>query len=100
MSSPNQSSPSRIGYLLAGGALVVAGYFAGNSHQATIAADNDRPVKQDVDTGVTTGHSAMGVSIPNGGAALVKGKDGMAYIVDSRGVFVRASQSGKGLELP
>ena len=35
-----------------------------------------------------------------GGAALVKGRDGYAYVVDSRGLYVRAAQSGKPLALP
>lgn len=42
---------------------------------------------------------AIGVSIPNGGAAVVKGSDGNAYLISQRGVFTRVSQAGKNLPL-
>ena len=97
MSNGNTNSQSKIGLILAGGALMMAGYFAGQSQPHALAADGDQPPKVDTDTGLS---GALGVPIPNGGAALVKGRDGNAYVVDSRGVFVRASQTGKPLPLP
>jgi len=85
-------TPSKLGYVLAGGAIAAAGFFFGSSQTTPLHAQQDGAAHAQ--------GGAFGVSIPNGGSALVKGKDGFAYIVDSRGVYVRAAQSGKGLELP
>ena len=94
MTTPTQS---RIGMFLAGGTLAAACFLMGQSQSPTAHAQVDGDAKVEVAGGNGTN---FGVTIPSGGAALVKGKDGYAYIVDTRGVFVRAAQSGKGLALP
>lgn len=93
----NHQPASRIGMFLAGGALAAASFLMGQSQSPTAHAQADGDAKVEAADGSGI---AFGVTIPNGGAALVKGKDGYAYIVDTRGVFVRAAQSGKGLVLP
>ena len=85
-------SPSKLGCFVAGACIAATGFFMGASQSPTVLA---QPAVEAAPPG-----GAFGVTIPNGGSALVKGKDGFAYIVDSRGVYVRAAQSGKGLELP
>ncbi len=91
-----RTTQSRFGMFLAGGLFATIGFLLGQSPSPMALAQVEGEAK--VDAGGMSG--AIGVSIPNGGAALVKGKDGFAYIVDTRGVFVRAAQSGKGLQLP
>ena len=115
-------SMSKAGLVLAGGALALAGYFFGTTQTSApavaqtaapdgvavqIAPAPDAPGAAPGAPAIAIGHDAdggfhgvVGVTIPSGGAALVKGKDGNAYIVDSKGMFVRASQSGKPLPLP
>lgn len=92
-------TPSKFGYFMAGACVAAAGFFFGASQTPTL---NAQPAATPAEPGVAAVESRQpfGVSIPNGGSAVIKGKDGFAYIVDSRGVYVRAAQSGKGLELP
>ncbi len=110
-------SNSKTGFVLVAAVVAVAGYLVGAAQsqvpanaQAVAPAEPGAgaapnpgaaapgvAIGQEPDAGM---HGVIGVSIPNGGAALVKGKDGNAYIVDGRGMFVRASQSGKPLPLP
>jgi hypothetical protein len=75
-------------------AALLAGFGLGVSHPATLAAEGDQ-AKAEVGHG-----GAIGVAIPSGGAAVVKGKDGFAYVITPNGVYVRAAQTGKPLELP
>ncbi len=102
-------TPSKFGCFMAGACIAGAGFFFGASRTpalhaqsaVTAAAPSPASAPGGAATAVVeTSGRPFGVSIPNGGSALVKGKDGYAYLVDSRGVYVRAAQSGKGLELP
>ncbi|MEX2216094.1 MAG: hypothetical protein WD768_18425 [Phycisphaeraceae bacterium] len=96
-------SRSGASMLLAAGALLLAGYWLGASQPAsTVVAQDTAAAAGDAKDAAEAAFSSvpMGVSIPNGGAAVVKGRDGYAYIVDSRGIWVRAAQSGKPLPLP
>lgn len=82
--------------LLAAGALVLVGYFLGSMNQSRAVAQDAaaaEPVKPQMSSG------AIGVTIPNGGAAVVKGSDGNAYLISQRGVFTRVAQAGKSLPL-
>lgn len=89
-----QGFQSKAAYMLAGGALVMAGYLIGAGQGAAEAQEPKDEARQVEAAGCT-----IGVSIPNGGGALVKGADGNAYVVDQRGLYVRASQAGKPLPL-
>ena len=96
------TNASRAATLLIGGLLVLAGYLLGVSQRP--AWSQDRPAENAANDDApaaapTAVIGAIGVSIPPSGAALVRGADGNAYVVDSRGLFVRASQSGKPLPL-
>ena len=83
---------TKIMAMFAGAALLMAGYFIGSGQQAQVA--HAQQANQAADN-----RGAIGVSIPNGGAAVVRGKDGFAYVVKDNGMFIRASKSGKHLEL-
>ena len=106
-------STSKTGLLLIAAMIAAAGYMLGAAHSPAplhaqaVAPAEPAPAPGVAAPGIAIGGDAdsgmqgvIGVSIPSGGAALVKGKDGNAYVVDTRGMFVRASQSGKPLPLP
>lgn len=78
--------------LLAAGALVLVGYFLGSMNGTQAHAQNAAAEPR-----ITSG--ALGVSIPSGGAAVLKGSDGNAYIVSQRGLYTKVSQAGKDLPL-
>jgi hypothetical protein len=76
--------------MLAGAALLVIGYVLGTMNAAgpAHAAEGDQLIPV-----------VVGVSIPAEGAAIVRGRDGKGYVVNTKGLVVPARGSGKELDL-
>ncbi len=95
---------SKASLIIAAAALLLAGFWAGAARHSNSAIAQEAAAAQATDAKAeavgTASSTPLGVSIPNGGAALIKGRDGYAYVVNSQGIWVRAAQSGKPLALP
>jgi hypothetical protein len=91
----NSTLQSKAMMMFAGGALMLAGYFIGVSNNSPVA--HAQAAKQIQNSNANGG--VIGVSIPSGGAAIVKGKDGKAYVVQPSGLYIQVSKAGKHLEL-
>lgn len=90
-SHPAAYRPTSVNIALVAVVAMLVGYIAGT------ATDTQEVHAQAQPVAATT---AIGVSIPSNGAALVRGRDGRGYVVNAKGLVTAARGNGKDLELP